>query len=72
MNLFELEFLSFPNTCPGVKLLDYMEVLCVVFLRSLHTVSHSDYTNLHSYQKCRKVLIKTFFKVRLGRPSDVV
>ena len=31
MNLFELEFSSFPNTCPGVKLLDYMAVLFLFF-----------------------------------------
>ena len=34
MYLFELEFLSFLDICPGVGLLDHMVVLFLVFLRT--------------------------------------
>ena len=43
------------NICPGVELLDHIVTLFLVFLRTLHTVLHSDYTSLHSYQQCRRV-----------------
>ena len=36
-------------------MLDHMVARCIVFLRSLHTVPHSDYTHLHSHQQCRRV-----------------
>ena len=49
MYLLGLEFSSFSIICSGVRLLDHIVALYLIFLRHLLTVFHSDYNNLHSH-----------------------
>ena len=52
MYLIELVFAFSLDIYPAVKFLDYMVVVFLVSLRSLHTFSHSGCAKLHSYQQC--------------------
>ena len=56
MYLFELEFLFFLDICPGVGLLGHMVAHILGFLMKLHTIFHSDVTNLHFHQQHRRVI----------------
>ena len=58
--LFKSHFLSFPDDMhPWVELLDQTVILFLVFLRNLHTVFHSAYTNLHNQQYTKVLVFST-------------
>ena len=53
MHLFEIHFCL--GIRPGLRVLGHTATLFFCVLKNLYTVFHSGCTNLHSYQKCRRV-----------------
>ena len=53
MRLFQLLFSQ--DVCPVMGLLGHIVVLFLVFSRNFHTVLHSGYINLHSYQQRKRI-----------------
>ena len=63
MYLFELVFLFSSDIYPGVELLGCYVCPIFSFLRNLHSIFYSDYTNLHSHQQCIMYFLHIFTNI---------